>query len=63
MLDRPVTPIRASVIFPPLPAFYAKPKSIDEMVAHSVARVLDLFGIHSAKLARWRGLDDRASSS
>jgi 4-hydroxy-3-polyprenylbenzoate decarboxylase len=44
------------VIFPPLPAFYAKPKSLDEMVAHSVARVLDLFGIHSARLARWQGL-------
>ena len=44
------------IVFPPLPAFYAKPKSLDEMVAHSVARVLDLFGIHSPKLARWQGL-------
>ncbi|HXJ10227.1 MAG TPA: UbiX family flavin prenyltransferase, partial [Burkholderiales bacterium] len=45
------------IVFPPLPAFYARPKSLDEMVAHSVARVLDLFGIHSPKLARWQGLD------
>jgi len=44
------------VIFPPVPAFYAKPKSLDELVAHSVARVLDLFGVHSPKLARWRGM-------
>jgi polyprenyl P-hydroxybenzoate/phenylacrylic acid decarboxylase-like protein len=44
------------IIFPPLPAFYARPKSIDEMVAHSVARVLDLFGIASPKLARWQGM-------
>jgi flavin prenyltransferase len=44
------------IIFPPLPAFYAKPKSLDDMVAHSVARVLDLFGVHSPKLARWRGM-------
>jgi len=44
------------IIFPPVPAFYAKPKSLDELVAHSVARVLDLFGVHSAKLARWRGM-------
>ena len=44
------------VIFPPVPAFYAKPKSLDDMVAHSVARVLDLFGVHSPKLARWRGM-------
>jgi len=46
-----------AIVFPPLPAFYAKPKSVDEMVAHSVARVLDLFGIHSPKLARWQGID------
>ena len=44
------------VIFPPLPAFYAAPKSIDELVAHTVARVLDLFGVHSPTLARWQGL-------
>jgi 4-hydroxy-3-polyprenylbenzoate decarboxylase len=46
-----------AIVFPPLPAFYAKPRSLEEMVAHSVARVLDLFGIHSPKLARWQGLD------
>ena len=46
-----------AIVFPPLPAFYARPKSLDEMVAHSVARVLDLFGIHSPKLARWQGID------
>src|SRR5688572_25857087 len=44
------------IIFPPLPAFYAAPKSIDEMVAHTVARVLDLFGVHSTRLARWQGM-------
>jgi 2,5-furandicarboxylate decarboxylase 2 len=44
------------IIFPPVPAFYAGPKSIDEMVAHTVARVLDLFGVHSPTLARWQGL-------
>jgi polyprenyl P-hydroxybenzoate/phenylacrylic acid decarboxylase-like protein len=44
------------IIFPPVPAFYAKPKSLDDLVAHSVARVLDLFGVHSPKLARWAGI-------
>lgn len=44
------------IIFPPVPAFYALPKSIDEIVAHTVARVLDLFGAHSLKLARWQGM-------
>jgi 4-hydroxy-3-polyprenylbenzoate decarboxylase len=33
------------VVFPPLPAFYHRPASIDEMVDHTVARVLDLFDI------------------
>src|SRR3954463_11432625 len=45
-----------AIVFPPLPAFYAKLKSIDDMVAHTVARVLDLFGIHSTKIARWQGI-------
>src|SRR5687767_4099573 len=44
------------IIFPPVPAFYALPKSLEELVAHTVARVLDLFGVHSPKLARWRGM-------
>jgi polyprenyl P-hydroxybenzoate/phenylacrylic acid decarboxylase-like protein len=44
------------IIFPPVPAFYARPKSIDELVSHSVARVLDLFGVHSATLERWQGM-------
>jgi polyprenyl P-hydroxybenzoate/phenylacrylic acid decarboxylase-like protein len=44
------------IIFPPVPAFYAMPKSIDELVAHTVARVLDLFGLHCAKLVRWQGM-------
>jgi polyprenyl P-hydroxybenzoate/phenylacrylic acid decarboxylase-like protein len=46
-----------AIVFPPVPAFYAKPKTIDELVAHTVRRVLDLFGIHSPKLARWSGID------
>ncbi len=45
------------VVFPPVPAFYARPKTIDELVLHTVRRVLDLFGIHSPKLARWKGID------
>ena len=44
-----------AVVFPPVPAFYALPKSIEDLVAHTVARVLDLFGIHSPRLARWQG--------
>ena len=44
------------IIMPPVPAFYAMPKSIDDLIAHTVGRVLDLFGMHSARLARWQGM-------
>ena len=44
------------IVFPPLPAFYHGPKSIEEMVDHSVARVLDLLGIDNAVAPRWQGL-------
>jgi len=44
------------IVFPPVPAFYARPKTITQLVDHAVGRVLDLFGIRVAKLPRWRGL-------
>ena len=44
------------VIFPPLPSFYHLPKSIEEMVDHTVARVIDLFGIRHDLAPRWNGL-------
>lgn len=42
-----------AVIMPPVPALYAKPGSIDDMVRHSVARALDLFGIDAGIVDRW----------
>jgi polyprenyl P-hydroxybenzoate/phenylacrylic acid decarboxylase-like protein len=45
------------IIFPPVPALYAKPRTIDDLVDHTVGRVLDLFGIASRNLKRWQGLD------
>src|SRR5690606_17172367 len=44
------------IVFPPMPAFYAKLESIDAMVDQSVGRVLDLFDIESPRLRRWPGL-------
>lgn len=41
------------IIFPPVPAFYQKPASIDEMVDHMVGRVLDLFGIEQRLSPPW----------
>jgi 4-hydroxy-3-polyprenylbenzoate decarboxylase len=45
-----------AVIYPPLPAFYHHPKSIEEMVAEGVERVLQLAGIEGASPRAWQGL-------
>lgn len=44
------------VIFPPLPAFYNRPASIDEIVDDTVARVLDMFSLGQALASAWPGL-------
>lgn len=44
------------VIFPPLPAFYHRPQSIDEIVRDTVERVLALIGVEAAVPQRWQGL-------
>ncbi|MDB5780332.1 UbiX family flavin prenyltransferase [Caballeronia mineralivorans] len=46
------------VIFPPLPAFYHRPASIDEMVDQTVERVIDMFALESPIAAAWPGLKD-----
>jgi 4-hydroxy-3-polyprenylbenzoate decarboxylase len=46
------------VIFPPLPAFYHRPASIDEMVDQTVERVIDMFALGSPIAAAWPGLKD-----
>jgi 4-hydroxy-3-polyprenylbenzoate decarboxylase len=44
-----------AVIAPPVPAFYARPASIDQMVTQSVGRVLDLFDLALPQVERWQG--------
>ncbi len=44
------------VISPPVPAFYNRPKSIEELVDHTVGRILDLFGIETNAAKRWTGV-------
>jgi 4-hydroxy-3-polyprenylbenzoate decarboxylase len=46
-----------ATIAPPLPAFYARPASIAEMVDQSVGRALDLFGLDWSAVRRWEGLN------
>jgi 4-hydroxy-3-polyprenylbenzoate decarboxylase/2,5-furandicarboxylate decarboxylase 2 len=46
-----------AIVFPPVPAFYARPTTLDDMVDHTVGRVLDLFDIEHVDLVqRWEGL-------
>ncbi|CAK45835.1 hypothetical protein CBS63078_11304 [Aspergillus niger] len=44
-----------AIIFPPVPAFYTKPSSMDDLVDHSVGRMLDLFDLDTAGFERWKG--------
>jgi 4-hydroxy-3-polyprenylbenzoate decarboxylase len=46
-----------AVIYPPVPAFYARPASLEQMVDHTLGRVLDLFDIDNTAASRWGGLN------
>jgi 4-hydroxy-3-polyprenylbenzoate decarboxylase len=48
-----------AIIAPPVPAFYTNPDTIDDIVNHTVGRVLDLFEIETGAAARWTGLRDQ----
>lgn len=53
-----------AVVAPPVPGFYTRPQSLDEVVDQSVGRVLDLFGLDTGKVLRWgedRGNPPRAA--
>jgi 4-hydroxy-3-polyprenylbenzoate decarboxylase len=45
-----------AVILPPMPAFYHLPKTMDDIIDHTVVKVLDQFGIHLDLVRRWTGL-------
>lgn len=51
-----------AIIYPPVPAFYARPKSLEDMVDYTLGRVLDLFDIHVDMKGRWTGVAGRARS-
>jgi 4-hydroxy-3-polyprenylbenzoate decarboxylase len=44
-----------AVIAPIMPAFYNKPKTVDDIINHTVGRLLDLFGIETKLVKRWEG--------
>lgn len=46
-----------AIVCPPVPAFYQKPQTVDDIVQHSIARVLDLLGLEQTLAAPWMGLN------
>ena len=46
-----------AIVYPPVPAFYARPTSLEQMVDHTLGRVLDLFDIENTAVSRWGGLN------
>lgn len=46
-----------AIVYPPVPAFYARPASLEEMVDHTLGRVLDLFGLDTGTVRRWNPRD------
>ena len=44
-----------AIVYPPVPAFYAQPKSLEDMIDHTLGRVLDLFDVEIGAVRRWSG--------
>jgi 4-hydroxy-3-polyprenylbenzoate decarboxylase len=47
--------LMGAIICPPMPSFYNAPKSVDDIVNHTVGRILDLFDLDSGLVKRWQG--------
>src|SRR3954463_12191482 len=50
------------IVMPPMPAFYAMPKTLDDLVQHTVGRILDLFGVDTRRVKRWQGLKGKLAA-
>ena len=51
-----------AIVYPPVPAFYARPENLEQMVDHTLGRVLDLFDIETKAVSRWGGLNSIRNS-
>ena len=49
-----------AVVLPPMPAFYNRPKALDDIINHTVARVLDRLQLPQTLVGEWRGTSPRA---
>lgn len=52
-----------AIIFPPVPAFYTKPQSLEDMIQQSVGRILDQLNIDTAEFERWTGFQRQRTAS
>jgi 4-hydroxy-3-polyprenylbenzoate decarboxylase len=50
-----------AIVYPPVPAFYARPASLEDMIDHTLGRVLDLFDIEIGTVRRWSGRSRKQS--
>ncbi len=47
------------IILPPIPAFYHSPRTIDDLINHTLGKILDLFGIENSLFTRWKGTNGK----
>jgi 4-hydroxy-3-polyprenylbenzoate decarboxylase len=52
-----------AIVYPPVPAFYAKPKTLEQMIDHTLGRILDLLDIDVGAVERWSGTRSARRSS
>jgi len=52
-----------AIIAPPMPAFYNRPTTLEDMIDHTLGRVLDLFDLNPGIVRRWKGARDKAGES
>lgn len=50
-----------AIVFPPMPTFYGRPQTLEDMVDTTVGRVLDLFGIDAGLVKRWAGVERKSA--
>ncbi|MEG3131045.1 UbiX family flavin prenyltransferase [Pantoea cypripedii] len=51
------------LMFPATPAFYHRPENLDDVINHSVGRLLDLVGLDAPRLPRWNGLNNSSDTN
>ena len=54
--------LMGAIVAPPVPGFYARPATVDDIVNHSVGRLMDLFGLDTGLVRRWPGGKEAAKS-